>query len=238
MLTVRFERLKLCAGSRFLDLGCGEGRHVSNAYLMDGVHSVAVDLDPANVEKTADFLKGMDAAGMGKGAGWEAMVADAENLPFPEGHFKAVVCSEVMEHVLDNKKAAQEIFRVTAPGGVAAVSVPRWFPERICWALSEEYHTNPGGHIRIYRKDGLKSLMESTGLVYKGHHYAHALHAPYWWLKCLVGVRDDKALPVALYHKMLVWDIVQKPRLTRVLDRLLNPVIGKSLVMYFEKPAC
>ncbi len=237
MLTVRFDRLRLAPGSRFLDLGCGEGRHACEAHMQEGVFTVAVDLDPENVRKTADFLSGMDREGMGKGAGWEAFPADATRLPFPDGHFSAVVCSEVMEHVPDNRKAAREIARVLAPGGIAAVSVPRWFPERVCWALSDEYHSNAGGHIRIYRRRELRRLMERAGLLHRGEHYAHALHAPYWWIKCLVGVRREDSRAVKLYHSLLVWDIVKRPALTRVLDRLLNPVLGKSLVMYFEKPA-
>jgi len=34
-----------------------------------------------------------------------------------------------------------------------------------------------------------------------------------------------------------VWDITRAPHLTRVADRLLNPLLGKSLVVYLEKPA-
>ena len=39
------------------------------------------------------------------------------------------------------------------------------------------------------------------------------------------------------YHKLLVWDIMRAPRLTRVSERVLNPFLGKSLVVYLEKPA-
>ena len=47
-----------------------------------------------------------------------------------------------------------ELARVLRPGGTLAVTVPRWFPERVCWALAEEYHAPavPGGHVRIYRR--------------------------------------------------------------------------------------
>lgn len=68
-----------------------------------------------------------------------------------------------------------------------------------------------------------------------GAHHAHALHTPYWWLRCLVGVsREDHPL-VAAYHRFLVWDIVRSPRLTRAVDRVLCPVLGKSLVVYFVR---
>ncbi len=42
---------------------------------------------------------------------------------------------------------------------------------------------------------------------------------------------------VRIYHRFLTWDIVKAPRTTRTLDRILNPVLGKSLVVYATKPA-
>ena len=68
-------------------------------------------------------------------------------------------------------------------------------------------------------------------------HHAHALHSPYWWLRCAVGPkREDHAL-VSAYHRLLVWDITSAPFLTRFTERLLNPIVGKSLVVYSVKPA-
>ena len=67
-----------------------------------------------------------------------------------------------------------------------------------------------------------------------GSHHAHALHAPYWWLNCALG---QQSVPSRLYHRLLVWDIVRRPLLTRVTEQALNPVLGKSLVMYAEAPA-
>ena len=65
----------------------------------------------------------------------------------------------------------------------------------------------------------------------------HALHTPYWWLRCAVGkLRDDDHPLVRLYHRLLVWDIAKAPLATRLPDRLLNPVLGKSLVVYARKP--
>ena len=39
------------------------------------------------------------------------------------------------------------------------------------------------------------------------------------------------------YHRLLVWDMVDQPLVTRVAERLLQPVLGKSLVLYARKPA-
>ncbi len=41
---------------------------------------------------------------------------------------------------------------------------------------------------------------------------------------------------VKAYHRLLVWDIAKAPALTRTTERLLNPVLGKSLVVYSRKP--
>ena len=115
------------------------------------------------------------------------------------------------------------------------VSVPRYLPERICWALSEDYSSANQGHVRIYRRQALIDDLTRAGACFEGYHHAHGIHAPYWWLKCLVGpTRDDSRL-VNGYHRLLVWDIMQKPWITRFIDRLLNPLLGKSLVVYLHK---
>ena len=115
------------------------------------------------------------------------------------------------------------------PGKDLVVSVPRYFPERICWALSKDYHQANNGHIRIYRKKRLITLLEAAGVNTWAIHFAHSLHSPYWWLKCLVGPNRDDSMPVNLYHRFLVWDMMKQPWITRMLDRLLNPVMGKAL---------
>jgi hypothetical protein len=113
--------------------------------------------------------------------------------------------------------------------------VPRWLPERVCWLLSDEYHSNDGGHVRIYRASELRDKIIGGGVELTHGHHAHALHSPFWWLKCAVGVSNDEQPMVAAYHKLLVWDLMRRPRVTRVAEALLNPLIGKSVAMYFTK---
>jgi hypothetical protein len=124
---------------------------------------------------------------------------------------------------------------VLKPGKRLAVSVPRYLAERICWKFSREYFQTNGGHVRIYKKSGLIALLQAAGFDYRGSHFAHSLHTPYWWLKCLVGPAREDMAAVCLYHRFLTWDIMQKPRITARIDRLLNPLLGKSLVLYFDK---
>jgi len=91
-------------------------------------------------------------------------------------------------------------------------------------------------HVRIYRRSTLERRLASTGLQPTGFHHAHGLHSPYWWLRCVVGPGNDTNRAVEAYHKVLVWDIVKAPFVTRAADRVLSPLIGKSLVLYLTKP--
>ena len=118
-----------------------------------------------------------------------------------------------------------------------AVTVPRYGPEMVNWALSHEYHDVPGGHVRIYRRSTLLERLKGVGLRPLGSHHAHALHSPYWWVRCLVGPKRDDHPVVKAYHRLLVWDITSAPKITRTAEHLLNPLLGKSLVVYLEKPA-
>ncbi|MDT5285411.1 MAG: hypothetical protein QOF88_300, partial [Mycobacterium sp.] len=167
----------------------------------------------------------------------EAVKGDALDLPYVDGTFDCVIASEILEHVPEDERAIDELVRVLKPGGWLAVTVPRWLPEKICWLLSDEYHANEGGHIRIYRANELHDKIARRGMSFDHSHHAHALHSPFWWLKCAVGVDKPKHPAVAAYHKLLVWDMMSRPWLTRNAEAALNPLIGKSVALYFQKPA-
>jgi len=94
----------------------------------------------------------------------------------------------------------------------------------------------PGGHLRIFTRGELEAKLARAGLAVGGHHHAHALHSPYWWLKCAVGVHDDDHPLARAYHRLLVWEIMKKPAIMRAADHALNPLLGKSIVVYAAKP--
>lgn len=237
MLTVDFTRLGLRAGERVLDMGCGAGRHAFEMYRR-GADVVAFDQDAAELQGVKELFVTMEEAGeVPAGALAQTTQGDALALPFADNEFDRIVAAEVLEHIPADIQAIEELARVLRPGGTIALTVPRWFPEAVCWRLSDDYHNAPGGHIRIYTAEELITKATSAGLVHDGIDYAHGLHSPYWWLKCAVGVRNDDHPLVRGYHRILVWDIMKAPRTTRLAERALNPIIGKSLVVYLHKPA-
>ncbi len=235
MLTIDFNRLSIQPGDRILDIGCGEGRHTIKAAQQDNTVCVGADYGYDPLVETKNKLNFHQSINDLNCKCVDLSCMDVTRLPFKDNSFDTVICSEVLEHIPDDAKAMSELVRIVKPGKTLAVSVPRFLPEKICWALSDEYFNANMGHVRIYRKNPLIKAIESQGVKHLGFHYAHSIHAPYWWLKCFVGPTRTDSYAVNQYHKFLVWDLMKKPKLTSIVDKCLNPVLGKSLVLYFKK---
>jgi SAM-dependent methyltransferase len=234
VITIDFQRLDISPGDRLLDIGCGEGRHTCGAAAFKDVMAVGADINFKDVCKAREKLRLHEALGEVRGK-WRVLVSDIHRLPYSDSVFDAVVCSEVLEHLPDHGSAISEIIRVLKPGKNLVVTVPRYLPERICWYLSKSYHTEKNGHVRIYRQRRLIDLIERSGVRHWSSHWAHSLHTPYWWLKCLAGPAREDSVPVNLYHRFLVWDMMKGHGLVRFAEKLFDPLLGKSLVLYFRK---
>ncbi|MEY4372505.1 MAG: hypothetical protein RL219_1274 [Actinomycetota bacterium] len=238
MLTVRYDTWGLQPGDLVLDAGAGFGRHAFETARRGG-RVVALDYALDEVIGTRNTFAAMVEAGEITADRYVAVLrGDATRLPFADDTFDRVVTSEVLEHIQDDVAAIRELVRVLKPGGVLAATVPAWFPEKVNWMLSDDYHAPAaaGGHVRIYSATELEAKLRAAGLTLFGHHRAHALHSPYWWLKCAVGPSNNEHWAVSRYRRFLEWDIVNQPRSVRVLERALDPVLGKSIVFYGRKP--
>lgn len=231
MQTIQANKLSLRPGMRVLDLGCGRGRHAHALGQQNGVVVVGLDRNLDDLATTREGFALFPAK-----AGGHVVGGDAYRLPFADHSFDAVVCSEVLEHLHDYRAALSEIARVTKPAGCFALSVPRAWPEAICWRLAPQYPREPGGHVRIFNAKALKRDVVNAGFSPVGRGYfAHGLHSPYWWLKCALWQRRDDHPVIKAYQRLLEWDILQRPWLTRALDAALNPVMGKSVVFHFTR---
>ncbi|MCF3938771.1 MULTISPECIES: class I SAM-dependent methyltransferase [Gordonia] len=236
MLTVDFDRLGVGPQTKAIDIGAGQGRH-SFEMFRRGADVIAFDQSEQDMADVAEMFDAMMAEGhVPSDAKARAEVGDALRLPYADNSFDVVLMSEILEHIPSDEAAIAEMVRILKPGGVGAVTVPRYWPEKVCWALSDEYHEVEGGHVRIYKASELAGKLTQAGLEVTGTDHAHALHAPYWWIKCAVGVENNDNFLVKGYHQLLVWDMMSKPWLTRVGEQALNPFIGKSVALYLRKP--
>jgi len=193
---------------------------------------IGLDMDNESLEKAEEgfeYFKSISEAGA------QFLKGSAYSLPFPDESIDLIVCSEVLEHLHEYNDAVKEIHRVLKPGGKFYASVPATWPEKICWKLSEEYQNQPGGHLRIFSQSGLISEIKESGFKFLSSEKFHSIHSPYWWLRCFFWNTQDKNFLVNLYKKMLERHILKKPFFINLLDKALNPIMGKSFSMYFKK---
>lgn len=220
-----------------MDLGCGQGRHAHAlaAHSRNRVHILGLDLDFSSAFTSKKGFALLQTQAEPQNSVWLMLNADCLHLPFPDQIFDVVICAEVLEHLPDYHGVLLEIRRVLKKGGTLALSVPSYWPERICWALSLEYQHDPGGHLRIFKATPLRLEIQRLGFARLFQHKAHALHAPYWWLKCCNWQKRETWGVIRLYHRFLLWQMQTSSRLIQPLEKCLNPLLGKSVVLYFKK---
>lgn len=234
MLTFDFNKVDLDNEKGImLDLGCGEGRHIFG--VMQKFPDIqCVGLDP-HLESLDKSLEGLEFFESLSNKTTTFLSGSAYALPFDDNTFDLVVCSEVLEHLHEYKDAIIEVNRVLKPNGKFLASVPAEFPEKMCWALSTEYQNQPGGHLRIFKKKNLINEISERGFNFIHSERFHSVHSAYWWLRCFFWKTQDSNILVKWYKKFLEVHILKKPRSINFLDRLLNPLLGKSIAFYFEK---
>jgi SAM-dependent methyltransferase len=101
------------AGRTVLDVGGGPG-YFRTAFERAGARYWALDADVGELAGTGEIAAG-------------TVVGDGMNLPFADGSVDLCYSSNVLEHVSDPWRMADEMLRVTRPGGVAFISYTVWF---------------------------------------------------------------------------------------------------------------
>jgi ubiquinone/menaquinone biosynthesis C-methylase UbiE len=125
-------------GVRILEVGCGAGNVLEK---IRGAQLTGIDLSDHLLEKARARL----------GSRARLVKADAAALPFEDGYFGAVYCTEVLEHVLDPRAVLLEMRRVMRSDGVAVVSIPN---EALINNIKKYALDNPVGHAFLGEKAG------------------------------------------------------------------------------------
>ena len=113
------------------------------------------------------------------------VVADATRLPFRASSFNAVICTETLEHLPDDRGAMREIARVLRDDGTMLGAVPSHFTEIPFFRLSAGYRNAPGGHVRIYAPHVLIARLSNCGLRVTSFQYVHFIDSLIWLRYCL-----------------------------------------------------
>ena len=234
MLTFNFTKHKINEeDGLMLDVGCGEGRHIFGVMQSyPNMKCIGIDPHKESLQKAEEGYEYFESISNG---GAEFMEASAYSLPFDDNTFDLVVCSEVLEHLHQYNDAIKEVHRVLKKGGKFYTSVPASWPEKICWALSKDYQNQPGGHLRIFNQKNLVKEIEMQGFKLLSKEKFHSIHAPYWWLRCMFWKTQETNFLIKGYKKVLEKHILEKPKILDLIDKGLNPILGKSFSMYFEK---
>lgn len=161
----RLKLIQAAAGERtsgrVLDDGCGVGMYLAR---LAQPAALAVGLE-YELERAIEAVQFAGPVTCGAG----------EGLPFPDNFFDLVLSHEVLEHVQDDRRAAQEIVRVLRPGGRLALFVPnRGYPYEthgIYWRGRYRFGNIPlvnylprglrdrlAPHVRVYSRRDLAAL--------------------------------------------------------------------------------
>ena len=217
-------------GERLLDLGCGGGRHAFQA-VRRGARVVALDAGSGRGDPGARHHRrhGRRRRGAAKDdeAGCRPGRRPAPSLrrrQLRPGHRRRGARAHPRRHARPWP---------SCPGccGPAA----RW--PSPCPGSDPRSSTGPCQRIpRRPRRprahlppvDAAWSACAAVGLRPFASHHAHALHSPYWWLRCLVGPKRDDHPAVRAYHRLLVWDIMRAPRAHPDRRARLNPCSARA----------
>jgi len=238
MLTVDFDRLTVREGDVVLDAGCGEGRH-SFEFARRGASVFCMDLDIDSLLKTRYTLASMfknNTPGKNranKKSAYLTHIGDALNLPFKDETFDRVICSEVMEHVNDDFKACSELARVLKKNGRIAITVPTYISEIVYDALTYEYFTSPGGHVRKYFPSELAEIMRKNGLEVYAVGFKHSFHTIWWMIRSVVGLHNGEHPITKGYQKFLHMGLFSN--FMRRVEEFFNNFFPKSVVIYAWK---
>jgi ubiquinone/menaquinone biosynthesis C-methylase UbiE len=231
------EKLGLKAGARVLDVGCGTGRHLLELSHFP-VTLVGLDMSREDLRKTwyIYLLTGQESQEGRLPSKLELIVGGGERLPFPDGAFDRVLCTETLEHVPDDSAVLRELLRVLKPEGILVISVPDEYSERLLWRFSDRYYTTPGGHVRIYKRNQIRRLLRENGAVPFAVEYKQSLESVRWLAHSVIDKEWGKPGRVT---KALRW-LLDTPshRNWRVLawcDAVGNRFLPKSVVLYGRK---
>lgn len=228
------DKLFLERGDRILEIGCSIGTQARELAAL-GYRVYGLDPD-ADLIRQFNQLAGDDGLLPASACG---LLGDGHALPFVDGQFAAVVCTEVLEHTEHPDRVLLEAWRVLRPAGMVCLSVPTENTERLFARLHPRWSAH-SGHIQLFSPDRLLSLVRRAGFSVvetRGECFEWTL----FWLffATLRTPFDCTGTPTA--HRLLVrvywrmWRAVSATRLWHQLQTAGDKRFPKSLYVYARR---
>lgn len=152
---------------KILDVGCGDGYYL---YLLSQLGNFQL----TGIDSDSDALKNAQKQINAKSL--KLVRGDVTKMPFKANTFSKLVCSEVLEHLPDDKKGVMEMYRIMKKGGTLCITVPHWnypfFWDPVNYILQRVFKTHVKAgfwsgvwnfHVRLYSVEELKNIVKQAG---------------------------------------------------------------------------
>ena len=144
MQTINFDKLNINAGDTVLDIGCGEGRHSIGLYVDKEVNAIGIDLSMEDMKTAKNRIKDFSITETNTSS-CVFGAADIKSLPFEDSVYDAVICSEVLEHVVDPVRAIEKMSKLVKPNGKIIITAPfnsltHFSPYHYCTGFSRYFY--------------------------------------------------------------------------------------------------
>ena len=216
-LSIRPDLLPSGASARVIDVGCGDGRHIVEA-ARRGCFAVGLDYDADELRRARERIGTRRV---------DLVVGDATRLPFRDGAFDALICTETLEHLPDDTGGVREIARILRPGGALLGAVPSHFTELLFWRLSYGYGHTPGGHVRIYRPRELVGMLAGFRLRVVDVRYVHFVDSLVWLRFCITDYLRPTPKPATAFEAAVMLAVAAERPIATWRTRLRS-AIGRS----------
>lgn len=206
-----------------LDAGSGNGYFSWLAY-QSGARVVALNVNPAQIEKAREYFLGHRKADPGRLSFEQCNLYD---LPKEIRTFDEIICFEVLEHLIRDGEVVKEFYRILRPGGMLHLCCPNSLHPRHRAEVLD--HNEEGGHVRAgYTEEDYRELLVPLGfeierVVGIGPHSVYTADKIMRFIRSCAG--DWLALPLLPFALPFVW------------TARLNPATPFSLYVTAVKPA-
>ncbi len=211
-----FEQIKPCLGENILEIGSGIG-NISKFLVSFGRNVILTDINETYLSYLKHRFIGNPKVKILK---FDILSDDASNI-LPLLKIDIIVCINVLEHIENDQKALENIYKILSAGGCLILIVPAL--KVLYGSLDEKL-----GHFRRYERDELAEKLRSQNFIIKKIYYQNFISAVGWYVNSYI-----------LRKKILSsFDVFFADKLIpffKIIEKIIKIPFGLSLVVICRK---